>query len=223
MRPLTDVVPKPLLPIDGVPALTRVLELLAQAGCLDVSVVVGYKAEAVMRLAGDGSAQGVRVSYVRQEPQLGSGHAVAAGMDGMDWPTLTIAADIVLPEAELHRFVDAFRHTDAEAIVAVEAVTGPGGNEAVVSNGRMLRVMADEATGLVVAPVYGLRPSVKPYLEKLVPAPSGALQLADALQSMIDDGLPVEALELRGIRHLTTPVDVLKENFAYLRPYLTQG
>lgn len=51
LRPLTDNMPKALVPLDGIPLIERQLRVLRGAGVTDLSVVVGYRA-AQLRLAG---------------------------------------------------------------------------------------------------------------------------------------------------------------------------
>lgn len=44
LGPLTEALPKPLLPLVGIPLLTRLLRSLAAAGCEPVTLVTGYRA-----------------------------------------------------------------------------------------------------------------------------------------------------------------------------------
>src|SRR4051812_39798022 len=87
LRPLTDRVPKPLLPIDAEPVLGRVLGQLAAAGVEQVTMVVGYLGDAVRAFV-DEREHGLRVSFVEQEERLGSGdalqRALAAGLPHAD-------------------------------------------------------------------------------------------------------------------------------------------
>ena len=76
LRPLTERWPKPVLPIDGRPVLAVLLRELAAAELRRVWLVTGHLAEQVERLAGDGSAFGLELSFVRQPGVLGSADAV---------------------------------------------------------------------------------------------------------------------------------------------------
>ena len=62
---------KVLHPALGVPLLEHVLRALAAAGAAPVTVVVGHQAEAV-----EAAFAGRGLSFVRQEPPLGTGHAL---------------------------------------------------------------------------------------------------------------------------------------------------
>ena len=70
LRPLSDVWPKPVLPIDGRPVIGTLLRELAAAGVAGATVVTAHLAEQVERLVGDGSSFGVAVRFVRQPRPL---------------------------------------------------------------------------------------------------------------------------------------------------------
>ncbi|MGZ8740815.1 MAG: sugar phosphate nucleotidyltransferase, partial [Gaiellaceae bacterium] len=96
LRPLTEQWPKPVLPIDGRPVLAVLLRELAAADLRRVWLVTGHLAEQVERLAGDGSAFGLELSFVRQPGVLGSADAVQRALDaGAVTPVLVSAADTV--------------------------------------------------------------------------------------------------------------------------------
>lgn len=63
LRPFTDTMPKPLVPIHGRPFLEHLITLLARQGIRDVLLLVGYRAEQIQQALGDGSRFGVRLAY----------------------------------------------------------------------------------------------------------------------------------------------------------------
>ena len=60
MRPITDTLPKPLVPVAGKPLIGYHLERLARAGITDVVVNLSWLGEKIRAALGDGR---VRVSY----------------------------------------------------------------------------------------------------------------------------------------------------------------
>ncbi|WP_250000385.1 sugar phosphate nucleotidyltransferase [Actinoplanes sp. M2I2] len=69
LRPYTDTLPKALVPVDGETTIMDIsLRNLAAAGLTDVTIVVGYRAEAVEeRQAGFESRYGVKISLVHND------------------------------------------------------------------------------------------------------------------------------------------------------------
>lgn len=76
LRPLTDDIPKPLLPILGKPILEYCIENLKKHGLIDIILSIGYKAEKIKNHFGDGSRFGVNITYNVESQPLGTGGAV---------------------------------------------------------------------------------------------------------------------------------------------------
>ncbi len=76
LRPLTDNVPKPLLPILGKPILEYCIENLERHKITDIILSIGYKAKKIKNHFGDGSRFGVKISYNVESQPLGTGGAV---------------------------------------------------------------------------------------------------------------------------------------------------
>jgi len=76
LRPLTDRVPKCLVPVGGRPLLEHTLELLRGYGVTDIVINVHHLAEVVRGHFGDGSRWGVRVRYSHEDTLLGTAGAV---------------------------------------------------------------------------------------------------------------------------------------------------
>lgn len=68
MRPLTDTVPKAMIPFHGKPFLGHILDMLREQGFTDVLLLLGYLPEAFTEHFGDGSEYGLRVTYDVTEP-----------------------------------------------------------------------------------------------------------------------------------------------------------
>ena len=80
LRPLTDTLPKPMIPLDGKPILWHQIQWLKQGGVTDVVFLAGYRWEAIQDYFGDGSTFGFRAHYSVEDSPLGRGGAVRKGM-----------------------------------------------------------------------------------------------------------------------------------------------
>ena len=63
MRPLTDTMPKPMIPVQGRPFLEYLVELLHANGIEEIIILLGYLPEKITEHFGDGSDFGVRIAY----------------------------------------------------------------------------------------------------------------------------------------------------------------
>jgi NDP-sugar pyrophosphorylase family protein len=212
LRPLTDEVAKPVLPIDGRPVLARLLRDLAEAGCTAVTLVTGHLAEQVERLAGDGSTFGVRVRVVGQPSPDGSADAVRRA--GLEPPYLAVAADTVFGAGDLGRFAAAFAESPGAA-GALAVRRHPGKVATAVGDGLVTRVR-DSQGEWSAAPLWGIRAPIHERLG-LDERPH---ELAWAFQAAIDAAEEVVAVPIGPTRDLTRPLDLLEENFPYLKAIL---
>ena len=56
-------IPKPMIPVCGIPVLEREISSLKEQGFTDIILTVGYKAESIMQHFGDGRKYGVQIEY----------------------------------------------------------------------------------------------------------------------------------------------------------------
>jgi len=218
LRPVTDRWPKPVLPIDGRPVVATVLRELRGAGCERITVVTGYLAEQVERLLGDGSAFRLELRYARQPRPDGSADAVSRGLAaGAEAPLLVATADTVFRPGELARFATAFAEAGTHGAVAIrrDPPPGPGRARVDVDDGFATRISLAGESPFAHASLWGLGPELTPYLTGLGGPP---FELLEAYQHAIGDGLRISAFEVGPTRDLTDPLDLVKENFVYLRP-----
>ncbi len=69
-------IPKPLIPVDGVPILEREIWSLASQGFKNLIITVGYLADKIIEYFGDGSQLGVRIDYFVEGTPLGNAGAL---------------------------------------------------------------------------------------------------------------------------------------------------
>ena len=98
LRPLTDDLPKPMVPVGGKPILQRQAEWLVAGGVTDIVFLAGYRWEAIREHFGDGSSYGFQAHYSTEDSPLGRGGAIRQGMAQIpenDEPLIVTNGDIV--------------------------------------------------------------------------------------------------------------------------------
>lgn len=63
LRPLTDNLPKPMVPVNGKPFMTYLVNQLRENGFERIIMLLGYRAEKIIEYFGDGSGFGVKIEY----------------------------------------------------------------------------------------------------------------------------------------------------------------
>ena len=94
LRPLTNEIPKPMLPIGDKPVVEHIIDRLRSYGVQQVYMATHYKAEAFSDHFGDGRAFGVQIDYIQEEEPRGTAGVLAALPKGDD-PLLVINGDII--------------------------------------------------------------------------------------------------------------------------------
>ncbi|MDQ2981582.1 MAG: NTP transferase domain-containing protein [Actinomycetota bacterium] len=204
LRPVTEHWPKPILPIDGRAVIGTLIRQLTAEGLTPVTVVSGHLAEQVEELLA-----GLEVRFVRQPKADGSADAVRRALaGGARLPAVVSAADSVFCRGDLERFREAFAASGAAGAVAYFRSSTDTAIR--VEEGLVKRVV-DTAGERTPAPLWGLTEEID--LEDL---PGPAFELSVAFQRAIDAGKPIAGIEVGRTRHLTNPVDLVRENFPYL-------
>ncbi|RZS78211.1 N-acetylmuramate alpha-1-phosphate uridylyltransferase MurU [Pigmentiphaga kullae] len=95
MRPLTDTVPKPLLPAGGKPLIVWHIERLAGAGMRDIVVNHAWLGARIEEALGDGSRWGVRLRHSAEPTALETAGGIRQALPLLgDEPFLVINGDI---------------------------------------------------------------------------------------------------------------------------------
>lgn len=76
LRPLTETIPKPLLPVGGKGIIEWQISWLKWHGIKEIVVCAGYLKEKIVEKLGDGSRYGVKIEYAFEETPLGTGGAL---------------------------------------------------------------------------------------------------------------------------------------------------
>jgi UDP-N-acetylglucosamine diphosphorylase / glucose-1-phosphate thymidylyltransferase / UDP-N-acetylgalactosamine diphosphorylase / glucosamine-1-phosphate N-acetyltransferase / galactosamine-1-phosphate N-acetyltransferase len=212
LRPLTERWPKPILPIDGRPVIVTLLHELARGGFDSFVVVVGHLAEQVEELIAP-LPYAIRTAV--QQEALGSADAVRRAE--VDAPFLVTAADTVYGRGDPERFWRRFQESGAAGAISMRRQPGrPVGTHIRAEEGRVVRVVdRTDESGFTAAPLMAVGPPVAERIAGDLPGPP--FELARAFQDAIDSGERVDAIEIGRTRDLTDPLDLVEENFPYLR------
>jgi MurNAc alpha-1-phosphate uridylyltransferase len=95
LRPLTDTLPKPLVPLAGKPLIAWHLERLAAAGCREVVINVSHLGEKIVAALGDGARWGLAIAYSRETEPLETAGGLAQARAALGaQPFLVVNGDI---------------------------------------------------------------------------------------------------------------------------------
>lgn len=92
--PYTLVLPKPLVPLGDMPILEVVIRQLSARGFDHITISVGYHAELIMAVMGDGSRLGIHIDYSLEDRPLNT-IAPLTLISGLDEPFLVMNGDLL--------------------------------------------------------------------------------------------------------------------------------
>jgi glucose-1-phosphate thymidylyltransferase len=186
LRPLTNRRPKPMVPVANRPILEYVVEAVADAGIEEIVLIVGYERDRIQTHFGDGDEWGVDIEYVRQTPQLGTGHAVQQVEAAMDGDFLVCNGDRIIESGLIER---AAAEPTAAPDVAVTRVSTPGRYGVVEIDGDRVVGIDEKPEGeptseIINAGVYRFSPDVFEAIKRTDPAPSGETTLPGTIDTL---------------------------------------
>lgn len=173
LRPLTDHVPKPMLPIGHRPMIASLVDRLAAGGVTDVTLALGFRPEPFMEAFPDGRVGEVTLHYAVEPEPLDTAGAIrfAAEHAGID-DTFVVANGDIVTDLVVADLVAAHRRTGAEATIHLTPVDDPSAFGVVETDdaGRVLRFVEKPAPGetesnLINAGTYVVEASMLPRIE----------------------------------------------------------
>lgn len=229
IHPLNQHTPKPLLSVGNKPIVAHQIEHMRDVGVTDVVVVVGPHRDQIIGSLGDGSALGVRVTYVEQSAPLGIAHALGQAGAAIDAPFFVFLGDIYpvyLPGRGLADVLDAFLAAPCGAVLTVK--DEPDAD--VLRQNFAVRLDGQRVTRVVEKPRRPARCDVRGcgiYLfdpvifDAIARTPRTALrdeyELTDAIEILLESGEEIRATEIvEWDMNITFPEDLLQCNLHYL-------
>ncbi|HKC64011.1 MAG TPA: nucleotidyltransferase family protein [Pyrinomonadaceae bacterium] len=183
LRPLTEELPKPMLPVGDRPLMELIISQLRRTGITRVNVATHYLPEKIKDYFGDGRDFGIELSYVTEDRPLGTAGALGL-METPENPVLIINGDI-LTRVNFKAMLEFHRENEAALTVAVRKydVNVPYG--VIESDGARVRALQEKPllSFLVNAGIYLLEPSAHRYIPN-----DQHSNMTDLIERLINEG-----------------------------------
>ena len=209
MRPLTETVPKPMLPVADRPLCAHTADAAVDAGIDELVVVVGYGADAV-RAYFDDTYRGVPVSTVVQGTQRGTADALRAAAARLDGPFVVLNGDNLYDSEGIAALVDAL---PAVAAIEVDNPRHYGVLSTTPDGSRVTGIVekpADPPSSLANAGAYALPERALEWLD-VDESDRGEYEITDVLARAIE-GTAVTPITLSRWLDVGRPWELLAAN-----------
>ncbi len=215
LRPLTETVPKPMLPVMGVPCLEYVIRSLIDSGVKEIILACGYRSDIISDFIGDGSKFGADISFAYEEEPAGTAGSVKLLQDRLD-ETFLVASGDVLADVYIQEMVECHRRGGCAVTMALTRVDNPTefGIVGLDDKGNVERFREkpppeEVFSDLVNAGIYILDRSV---MDRV---PEGAMYdfSRDLFPDVLSNGLGIRGHVLQGFwMDIGRPSDLLRAN-----------
>ncbi len=179
MLPITETIPKVLIPVGEVPFLKYVIERVQKAGITDIGIVTSYKSDMVKAFLDE---EGIKATIIDQGEPLGTGHAIKVAKEfiGNDH-FIALGGDNLWSVQD----IKAVMHDQHEWCVAAWTVKNPEKYGVLVCNNNKLKKIIEKPKefvgNLINSGLYKFTPDVFNTLENIDLSPRGEYELTDAL------------------------------------------
>jgi glucose-1-phosphate thymidylyltransferase len=218
LYPLTFTSAKQLIPVANVPVLFRVIQTIRDAGIIDIGIVIGDTGAEIRAAVGDGSAWGVRITYIPQEAPLGLAHAVKISQPflGDDKFVMFLGDNVI--QGGIHALIrqfDSSRYNSQIVLTRVKEAQHYG--VAVLrtdgSIERLIEKPKVPPSDLALVGIYMFDANVFKAVNAIQPSARGELEITDAIQWLVTSGYSVFPYIHRGWWVDTgKPIDMLEAN-----------
>jgi NDP-sugar pyrophosphorylase family protein len=194
LAPVTEVIPKPLVPIGGMPVMEIVIRQLKQHGFRWITLAVGYMGELIQAYFQDGARWHLKIDYYFESEALGTVGALSM-IEGLNDTFMVMNADI-LTNLNYRELVD--YHKARRTIATVGACERQESiNFGVIIKDGDWRIKdyleKPISSYLVSMGVYVFDPPVLTYLKK-----GSYLDFPDLVKILIDAGQPINCYTFDG-------------------------
>lgn len=161
LRPFTEVIPKPLLPVGEKAVLEIQIENLAAHGVEEIFLATNYKSHYIEKFFGDGSQYGVRLIISKEKEPLGTAGPLKLVEQHLDQPFIVMNGDILtkLDFSALYQFASS---KPSLLTVCTKEIVTPFQFGNIYTNGDMVTGIEEkpDLKTTILAGIYVFKPSL---------------------------------------------------------------
>jgi glucose-1-phosphate thymidylyltransferase len=203
LRPITHTSAKQLVPVANRPVLFYGIQAMADAGIEEVGIIIAPETgDEIREVTGNGERFGVRITYILQDEPAGLAHAVLTAEPFLgDAPFVMYLGDNLL-QGGIGDLVRAFDEHAPDALILLTEVGDPENyGVAELQDGVVIRLVEkpkQPRTNLALVGVYMFTPAVHAAARAISPSARGELEITDAIQHLVDNGMRVDPHVVQG-------------------------
>lgn len=193
LRPFTEIIPKPLLPIGEKAILEIQIERLKKYGFTDIILATNYKSDYIEKFFGDGSGMEVSLKVSKEEKPLGTVGPLTLIRDEFDEPFLVMNGDI-LTLMDFRRFYEYAISSEEWLTLAIKKEILPFDFGNIYFNGDHVTEIEEkpDIVTYILAGIYVMHPDIFSILEY-----DKYYNMDELIKTMLKMDKPVKKYEMR--------------------------
>jgi UDP-N-acetylglucosamine diphosphorylase/glucosamine-1-phosphate N-acetyltransferase len=208
LRPFTETMPKVMLPVANKPLLEYVFDATRKSGINEIIVVVGYKKEVIMEHFKD--YKNVKITYVIQDRQLGTAHALLQAKKHIKDSFIVLAGDNIIDPESIAKLIK--DHSEYSLLIKEHPHTSKYG-VVFVENRNISKIVEkpkEDVGKYISTGIYKLPGSVFADIEQF--HSQGVYALSSVIQYLVDKGKHINTILAKSWMDIVYPWDLITVN-----------
>jgi len=208
LRPFTETMPKVMLPVGNKPVLEHIIDAVKKSGIDEIIIVVGYKKEVIMDYFKN--YKGVKITYVQQNKQLGTAHALLQAKNHIKNSFIVLAGDNIINQKSISKLIN----DKSEYSILIKEHPHPSKYGVVfIEKGSLNKIVEkpkEEMGKFISTGIYKLPKSIFSKMEEI--SSQGSYALSSVVQSILDDGKNIHTILTDSWMDIVYPWDLIHVN-----------
>ena len=229
MNSVTELIPKPLLPINGVAIIESFLSNISKLGFREVTIVVNHLSDLIIEYCGNGSKFNLNIQYVFQENSNGTGSAVKMALKNQIDDVVIIGGDTYFTFDHYKKSIETYKKNEVDGLILLKEIP-----KSIITRTSLVTLnknnfikkfiekpkphQIDGNIGSALFHIYNK--SFVKYLADISLSERGEYELTEATNKMIADDKKIIGLLMSSPLDLTDVKDLLIHNFSYINKIL---
>ena len=213
LRPFTETMPKVMIPISNKPVLEYVIDAGKNTGIEEIIIVVGYKKEVIMEYFKD--YKNVKLTYVTQDKQLGTAHALLQAKKHIKNPFIVISGDNIIGQGSISKLIK----NESKYAMLVKEHPHPSKYGVVTIERNILTEIIEkpkeEYGKFISTGIYKLPDTIFSKINNLTS--QGEYSLSSIIQSLVKQGEKIKTIIADKWMDIVYPWDILNVNETMIR------
>lgn len=193
LRPFTEVIPKPLLPIGEKSVLEIQIERLKKFGFDEIFLATNYKSEYIKNFFGDGSRLGVKLKISKEEKPLGTAGPLLLLKEELNEPFIVMNGDI-LSLIDFKKLYDFSNSINSLLTISIKKEVLPFAFGNIFFEGDYVTDIREKPNIVtyILAGIYVMKPEIFELFPENV-----YFGMDTLIKKMLDNKLPIAKFELK--------------------------